>query len=87
MKIYQFLLRWQRYIVFFFFNPFAGELLECVINKIIEDTAFKHKRIYIIYHNPVFRKVIESKGNFVLKHKLYDSMKQYDTYVYLLERD
>lgn len=72
-----------KYNVFFFFNPFAGELLECVIGKILEDSAAKQKRIYIIYHNPAFSGVIESKEGIVLKHKLHDSLKQYDTHIYL----
>lgn len=73
------------YNVFFFFNPFDGEILERVLNRILEETVMAQKRIYLIYHNPVFSKVIESKGIFTLKHKLYDSMKQYETYIYVLE--
>ena len=70
------------YNVFFFFNPFDGEILDRVIDKIIEDTYVMQKRIYIIYHNPVFKNVIEKKGIFTLKHKLYDTLKQYETHIY-----
>lgn len=57
------------YNVFFLFNPFDGEILDHVIEKIVEDTYMMQKRIYIIYHNPVFYKVIEEKGIFTLISK------------------
>lgn len=68
--------------VFFFFNPFDREVFEAVVDKILQATKNKQKHIYFIYHNPVFAEVLEERRIFTLQYKLYDSMKQYDTYIY-----
>lgn len=70
------------YNVFFFFNPFKKEILEEVVDKIIVETKNKQRHIYFIYHNPVHSEVIDDRKEFILQYKLYDSMKQYETYIY-----
>lgn len=70
------------YNVFFFFNPFHEEILEQVVDKIIDETRGRHRHVYFIYHNPVFSKVFDQREVFILQYKLYDSMKQYETFIY-----
>ncbi|MBQ9989778.1 MAG: class I SAM-dependent methyltransferase [Lachnospiraceae bacterium] len=72
-----------KYNVFFFFNPFGREIMETVIDKILASTYSRQKRVYLIYHNPIFKDVIEKKEVFLLHHQLYDSLKQYETYIYI----
>ncbi|MGN0306931.1 MAG: methyltransferase domain-containing protein [Lachnospiraceae bacterium] len=70
------------YNVFFFFNPFPEDVLAKVLDRIIEKTRENGKGICIIYHNPLFHHIVEAKGIFALENKLYDSLKQYETYIY-----
>lgn len=74
--------KYGEYNIFFMFNPFGSEIMEEVINKIIEQTRNAGKRVYIIYHNPVYKDVIENKKVFVKEMEFFDSLKQYYTYVY-----
>lgn len=64
---------------FYFFNPFDGDMMREVVEKIV---AQSNSEFTIIYHNPVFYTVIESMGCFLRIAELYDGMKDYYTYVY-----
>lgn len=74
--------RYKDYNTFFLFNPFGEEVLQAVINRIIEEKAGEHQ-IRIIYHNPVYRKVIEETGKFVSVKEMHDDMKDYKTIIYV----
>lgn len=69
------------YNVFYFANPFDGEILSGVLDAIIKA---KRGRILIIYYNPTYAKIIEDKGG-VLMHKLFDPAKSYETYIYSID--
>lgn len=67
--------------IFFFFNPFGENIMRSVIDRIVKDNV-KKKRVFIIYHNPVYHKVIEDVECFILLKELYEPEKQYKTYIY-----
>ena len=72
---------YDQFNIFFFFNPFGENIMRAVIDRIVSDHATKD-RIFIIYHNPVYHKVIEDKGCFLKLKELYEPEKQYKTYIY-----
>lgn len=73
--------RYHQYNIFFFFNPFGENVMRAVIDRVVQDNAGK-ERFFVIYHNPVYHQVIENTGCFVKVKELYDSTKQYMTYIY-----
>lgn len=72
---------YDQFNMFFFFNPFGEDIMRAVIDKIVKDNV-KKKRVFIIYHNPVYHKVIEDIKCFILLKELYEPEKQYKTYIY-----
>jgi len=69
------------YDVFFFFNPFSGKILSKVVDKILESRK-DSAPITIIYHNPEYFSVFQEKGECRILHRLYDSLKEYETYIF-----
>lgn len=47
--------------VFFFFNPFDAVVVERVINGIAASLARNPRRVWFIYHNPVWRHVLDKQ--------------------------
>lgn len=72
---------YHQFNIFFFFNPFGEEIMRTVVDKIIKTNVGK-ERFFIIYHNPVYYKIIENAGCFRKIKELFDSSKQYKTYIY-----
>ena len=71
-----------KYTVFFLANPFGREILKQVMDRIIAQNKGQNKNIFLIYHSPVHKQVIEETGLFEKKFTMFDSLRQYDTYVY-----
>ena len=46
--------------VFYFFNPFDATVMGEVMKNISESYAKKRRKLWIIYHNPVWREVLDS---------------------------
>ena len=67
--------------IFFLFNPFGEDILRIVIDRLTKENVDK-KRVFIIYHNPVYHQVIEDTGHCTKLKELYDPEKQYKTYIY-----
>ena len=57
--------------VFYFNNPFMGNLFESVINNICDSYRRTKRRIHIVYLNPVCHKVIINSGIFSLVKQIY----------------
>ncbi len=67
--------------VFFFFNPFSREILEQVVAAILESQEKRPRKIWVIYHHPLYFQVMENAG----LHReavLHDKLKDYETYIY-----
>ncbi len=50
---------------FFFFNPFDATVLTSVFSNIIASHMNHPRKIWLIYHNPEFRRVIDEEAFFV----------------------
>lgn len=77
-------LEFQHYVefdVFFFFNPFSGEILEQVMAAIQKSCEERPREIRVIYHHPLHHQVMENAG-LCRKAVLYDKLKDYETYIY-----
>lgn len=72
---------YSQFNIFFFFNPFGEEIMRSVIDRIIKDNTGR-ERLFVIYHNPVYHHLMEDVGCLVKTKELYDSSKQYMTYIY-----
>lgn len=66
------------YNVFFFFNPFDGETLNTVMEKIMESRKAGELFI-VIYHNPVYLSEAEKYLPGAARKILHDKRKDYDT--------
>lgn len=77
---------YHQFNIFFFFNPFGEEIMRAVVDKIIKANVNK-ERFFVIYHNPVYYQVIENTGHFRKVKELFDSSKQYRTYIYAAQRE
>lgn len=74
------------YNVFFFFNPFNDTVLSPVMQKIMDSVRANPRTIYVIYHHPKYSEIMDQVG---LKKidSVYDKLRDYDTYIYTLEKD
>jgi hypothetical protein len=45
--------------VFYFFNPFDERVLGSVLDNVTDSLAVSPRNVWIIYHNPLWRHVIE----------------------------
>lgn len=70
------------YSIFFFFNPFGKDIFAKVIERIVMQNQGQNKKIYLIYHNPLHKQVIEDMGYFQKEFTMFDTLKQYETCVY-----
>lgn len=70
---------YQDFNVFYFFNPFASEIMETVVSKIFKEK--EHTVFWIILHNPVSASVVEKHGGKEI-NRLYDKVKSYETIIY-----
>ena len=72
------------YNVFFFFNPFDNTVLTPVIQKILDSVKENRRKIYVIYHHPKYREVMENAG---LKEivSIYEWLRDCYTSVYTLD--
>ena len=77
--------QYDKYNVFFFFNPFAEEILRKVVDKIYRSRTEANCIITVIYHNPRFPGVFENGVKILTKEILHDELKDYDTYVFKLQ--
>ena len=50
--------------VLYLFNPFDGAVLGQVIGPLLASLAKRPRAVWVVYHNPVWREVIESSGAF-----------------------
>ena len=69
------------YNYYFFCNPFGIEIFKLVFDNVIRSTQGNGK-VTVIYYHPTCADYIESTGRFALRHKIYDPMKDYYTYIY-----
>lgn len=72
------------YNIFFMFNPFSGAIMEKVVDKLLE--AAEKKPVTVIYHNPVYMKCFEQKGEVIILRQLYDKTKDYSTCIFQMSR-
>lgn len=68
------------YDVFYFFNPFKGDIMQTVIDKICTQCA--GREIMIMYYRPRYPEPIENTGFFTKIRTLYDEERHYDIAVY-----
>lgn len=68
------------YDVFYFFNPFKGEIMSKVMDQVVEQC--RGREIMIIYYNPLYAEVMESYGYFTKIKQIHDRSKDYEAYVY-----
>ena len=68
------------YDVFYFFNPFKGDIMQTVIDKICTQCA--GREIMIMYYRPRYPEPIENTGFFNKIRTLYDEERHYDIAVY-----
>ena len=74
---------YNNYNVFYLANPFGEEMFEKVLKKIELGIEKKEgEEYYLIYYKPLHAEVVE-KYNWKLKKKLFDKLRQYDTYIYV----
>lgn len=52
--------------VVYLFNPFDGSVLSAVIARLHRSLEHHPRRVWIVYHNPVWRSTIETTGHFEL---------------------
>lgn len=71
--------KYNDFNVFFFFNPFSEEILQKVVDRIIESREGINSSFTVIYHNPRFLSVFESRMQVLKKEMLHDNLKNYDT--------
>ena len=76
--------QYDKYNVFFFFNPFSEEVLRKVVDKIYRSRTETNCIITVIYHNPRFYEVFEIGAKILAKQILHDELKDYDTYIFKL---
>jgi 16S rRNA G966 N2-methylase RsmD len=60
----------DEYNIFFFYNPFGGEVFERVISNIEESVARTERKIHIVYGNPFNHKNVIASGSFQLCKQL-----------------
>jgi hypothetical protein len=48
--------------VLFLFNPFGAVIVEAVLDHLQESLRRRPRKVWIIYHNPVFADLIEKRG-------------------------
>ena len=72
---------YQRYNVFYFFNPFGKEVMEKVMKRIVRD---QKEKSWIILHHPTCAAIVESYGG-NMTCRIFDPVKSYETIIYELE--
>lgn len=75
---------YDQFNVFFFFNPFDDTVLAPVVQKILDSVAANPREVYVIYHHPKYAEVMDRAGLTKI-NTLYDSLRDYDTYIYTLK--
>lgn len=66
---------YDSYDVFYLANPFDGEILKPVLDKLPRGAT-------IIYYHPICHQLVLDTGRFRLVRSLYDKERSYDTYIY-----
>jgi SAM-dependent methyltransferase len=65
--------------VFYLFNPFDSEILKKVISNISESLLKYPRKIFVIYHKPKHKDIIDTWDNLILLHKF-----NFSEYIFLL---
>lgn len=74
---------YNKYNIFFMYNPFSGPVMEKVIEKLLK--VSEKKAITIIYYNPVYLELFRKKGKVTVLKQLYDKTKNYNTCIFTLK--
>ncbi|MDE6387627.1 MAG: class I SAM-dependent methyltransferase [Lachnospiraceae bacterium] len=74
---------YNKYNIFFMFNPFAGPVMEKVVDELLK--VSEKKAITIIYHNPVYLELFRQKGEVTVLKQLYDKTKNYYTCIFTVK--
>lgn len=76
--------KYERYNVYFMYNPFSESVLKEVVSKIENAHKHSHTCAYLIYVFPIFHNVIVSNSSFVLIDKMFSPLTMKWTNVYFL---
>lgn len=68
------------YDVFYFFNPFRGELMERAVQRIVQQC--RGREIFLVYYRPRYPEAIEQYDFFEKVQVLHDDVKDYMAHVY-----
>jgi len=52
--------------VFYFFNPFPGDVFDAVLDRIQDSHRLRPRRMWLLYHNPVWKDVLDRRDAFEL---------------------
>jgi len=72
---------YDKYNVYYMFNPFSEDTFKVVINKIVN--CIGDRKIILIYHNPVCSDVVDKTNKFRLVEVLNEEERMYTTNVYV----
>lgn len=66
--------------MFYFFNPFQGNLFYTVINNIVQSCARKPRKVFLIYYHPKCHDIIDASGKFALIKEFTDGARRMNIY-------
>ncbi len=72
---------YENFDVFYFYNPFYGDVFEKVIEAIVESVKKKPRKIWVAYLWPVWDKLFLEAG-FVKCGQVHDRVRNLETYIY-----
>ena len=70
--------------VLFLFDPFDDTVLEPLLDRVFESLRLQPRSLWVVYHNPVYRSVIEARSEFQLVSDFTYGGSQFLIYTYRL---
>jgi 16S rRNA G966 N2-methylase RsmD len=66
----------------FLYNPFPGNVLKIVLERVLESLINHPRKLTVIYFHPLDHTVFIETGRFEVVKTLHSFIKDYDTYIY-----
>ncbi len=76
--------QYDKYNVFFLFNPFSEEALRKAVDKIYRSRTEINCIITVIYHNPRFYEAFEYGAKMLAREISHDGLKDHDRLFFLI---